>query len=43
MASLYEQLGGESKLSAIIHDFIGRVFADVMIGFDVGDGAVFTC
>jgi truncated hemoglobin YjbI len=33
MASLYEQLGGESKLRAIIHDFVGRVFADTMIGF----------
>jgi hemoglobin len=31
--SLFEQLGGERKLRAIIETFIDRVFADRMIGF----------
>src|SRR5574341_1503566 len=31
--SLFDQLGGESKLKAIISIFIDRVFADRMIGF----------
>ncbi len=31
--SLFEQLGGEAKLRAIINTFIDRVFADRMIGF----------
>ena len=30
---MYERLGGEHALRAIISDFIGRVFEDVMIGF----------
>lgn len=33
VASLYDQLGGEVPLRAIIDDFVERVFADVMIGF----------
>ncbi|MCC6874566.1 MAG: group 1 truncated hemoglobin [Sandaracinaceae bacterium] len=32
MASAFERIG-EEKLRAIIHDFVERVFADVMIGF----------
>jgi truncated hemoglobin YjbI len=32
-SSLYEQLGGEPKLRAVIDDFVDRVFADMMIGF----------
>ncbi|NNE18717.1 MAG: hypothetical protein HKN10_09585 [Myxococcales bacterium] len=31
--SLFEQLGGEPKLRAIVDDFIDRCFDDVMIGF----------
>lgn len=31
--SLYEQLGGEPALRAIIDDFVDRVFDDLMIGF----------
>lgn len=33
MASMYEQLGGEPALRAIIADFVGRLFDDIMIGF----------
>ena len=32
-ASLYDQLGGEAPLRAVINDFVARMFADVMIGF----------
>ena len=31
--SLYDELGGEPKLRAIIDDFVDRCFADTMIGF----------
>jgi len=31
--SLFEQLGGEPELRAIVDDFIDRCFDDVMIGF----------
>ena len=31
--SLYEQLGGEAELRAIVDDFIDRCFDDTMIGF----------
>ena len=31
--SMFDQLGGEPKLRAIIDRFVDRVFADVMIGF----------
>jgi hemoglobin len=31
--SLFEQLGGEPKLCAIIDDFVDRCFDDTMIGF----------
>ena len=31
--SLYERLGGEPALRAVIDDFMERVFADIMIGF----------
>ena len=31
--SLFQRLGGEEKLRAIIDNFIDRVFADRMIGF----------
>jgi hemoglobin len=31
--SLFEQLGGEPKLRAIIDDFVDRCFDDAMIGF----------
>jgi hemoglobin len=31
--TLYEQLGGETKLRAVIDDFVDRVFDDLMIGF----------
>lgn len=31
--SLFQQLGGEPKLRAIIDDFVDRCFDDVMIGF----------
>lgn len=33
MTSDFERLGGEAALRAIIDDFVGRVFDDVMIGF----------
>lgn len=32
-STLFEQLGGEAKLRAVIDTFIDRVFADRMIGF----------
>jgi hemoglobin len=31
--SLFSELGGESRLRAIVDDFVDRVFADTMIGF----------
>ena len=31
--SLFEQLGGEPKLRAIVDDFVDRCFDDIMIGF----------
>ena len=31
--TLFDDLGGEPKLRAIVDDFIDRCFADVMIGF----------
>jgi truncated hemoglobin YjbI len=31
--SLFEQLGGEPKLRAIVDDFVDRCFDDMMIGF----------
>ena len=31
--SLFEQVGGEFGLRLIINDFVGRVFADTMIGY----------
>jgi len=31
--SLFEQLGGETKLRAIVDDFVDRCFDDMMIGF----------
>lgn len=31
--TLYEQLGGEPALRAILEDFYDRVFSDVMIGY----------
>lgn len=33
MVTRFEQIGGETKLRAIIDDFVERVFADTMIGF----------
>jgi hemoglobin len=30
---MYERLGGEPVLRAIIGDFVGRMFTDMMIGF----------
>ena len=30
---LFEQLGGEPKLRAIVDDFVDRCFGDMMIGF----------
>jgi hemoglobin len=33
MSTLFEKLGGESKLRAIMDTFINRVFEDRMIGF----------
>lgn len=30
---MYERIGGESGLRAVIDDFVDRVFDDVMIGF----------
>lgn len=32
-ATLYEQLGGESKVRAITDRLVDRMFADIMIGF----------
>ena len=32
-ASLYERMGGEPKLRAVIDDFVDRMFDDLMIGF----------
>lgn len=29
----FERIGGEPALRAIIEDFVGRVFGDIMIGF----------
>jgi hemoglobin len=29
----FERVGGEAKLRAIVDDFVGRMFGDVMIGF----------
>jgi len=31
--SLFEEMGGEPKLRAIVDDFVDRCFDDVMIGF----------
>lgn len=31
--TLFEQVGGEFSLRLIINDFVGRVFADTMIGY----------
>jgi hemoglobin len=31
--SLYESMGGEPKLRAVIDDFVERMFVDLMIGF----------
>lgn len=31
--NLFEQLGGEPKLRAIVDDFVDRCFGDMMIGF----------
>jgi hemoglobin len=31
--TLYDRLGGESKVRAVIDDFVERVFDDLMIGF----------
>jgi truncated hemoglobin YjbI len=31
--TLFEQLGGEPKLRAIVNDFVDRCFDDMMIGF----------
>lgn len=31
--SMFEQLGGEPQLRAIIDEFVDRIFGDVMIGF----------
>jgi hemoglobin len=33
MASLFEQLGGETALRAIVDQFVDRMFDDTMIGF----------
>ena len=33
MPSMFEELGGESALRAVISGFVARVFADPMIGF----------
>jgi hemoglobin len=33
MTTLYDELGGDAKLHAIIDDFVERVCDDVMIGF----------
>jgi truncated hemoglobin YjbI len=31
--TLFEEVGGEPQLRAIVDDFVGRVFNDLMIGF----------
>jgi truncated hemoglobin YjbI len=31
--TLFDELGGEPALRAIIDDFVGRIFGDMMIGF----------
>lgn len=31
--TLFEQLGGETKLRAVVSDFVDRCFDDLMIGF----------
>ena len=31
--TMFQEIGGESKLRAIINEFVDRVFDDVMIGF----------
>lgn len=31
--TLFDELGGEPALRAVIDDFVGRVFGDMMIGF----------
>jgi truncated hemoglobin YjbI len=31
--TLFDELGGEPALRAIINDFVGRIFSDMMIGF----------
>lgn len=33
MTSLFEQAGGEFAVRLMIHDFVGRAFADTMIGY----------
>lgn len=33
MSTDFERIGGEPALRAIIEDFVGRVFSDLMIGF----------
>jgi hemoglobin len=33
MMSLYERMGGEPALRAVIADFVDRVFDDIMIGY----------
>lgn len=33
MTSLFELAGGEFAVRLIIHDFVGRAFADTMIGY----------
>jgi truncated hemoglobin YjbI len=35
----FERLGGEAALRAVIEDFVGRVFSDVMIGFFFRDAS----
>jgi hemoglobin len=36
--SFYERIGGEAGLRAIIDDFVGRIFNDIMIGFFFREG-----
>jgi hemoglobin len=31
--SLFDQVGGEFSLRLIVHDFVGRLFVDTMIGY----------
>jgi truncated hemoglobin YjbI len=33
MTTSFERIGGEPALRAIIHDFVERIFGDLMIGF----------